>query len=208
MRKHVHKLSSLGAALAVLVVSGSTVMALPPQAQAHAQAPTSTNTTTGQPTDPGSQAGTRLADARLKSCQNREKAINNITSRIVTRGTNQLNLFNTIAQRVEAFKTSKNVTVANYDQLVATLQTDQTQATNDLAAMKTNATLDCTSSDPKGMISAFQSDMKTEISDMQTYRTDVKNLIVAVKTAVGSTGSTDSGTSSNANSHASTGGNQ
>ncbi|HWT40021.1 MAG TPA: hypothetical protein VN081_01960 [Dongiaceae bacterium] len=212
MRKPLHQLKFglLAAALALLAIGGSAAFALPQQAQAHAEGATST-TTTGKPADPGSQASTRLADARLKVCQNRQTAINTILTKIVTRGDNQLTLFSTIADRVEAFKTSKNVTVSNYDQLTAKLATDKTAATNDLAAMKTNSTLDCTSSDPKGMVTAFKADLKTEISDLQTYRTDVKNLIVAVKTAVGdSQSSTDSSStpSTKANSNATTGGTQ
>lgn len=188
MRKH-HKLVLLSMALALVAIGGSTVFALPNQASVHAQA--------ADTTSQSSSAGTRLADARLRACQNRQSAINNILSRLVTRGTNQLDLFNTIAQRVETFKTTKNVTVSNYDQLVATLQADQTKATSDLAAMKSNGTLDCTSSDPKGMVSAFQTDLKQEISDLKAYRTDVKNLIVAVKTAVGDASSSNGSTGGN-----------
>lgn len=205
MRKHLYKVGLVGIAFAFVAVSGSSVFALP--AQAHAQTPT-TMTTTGDQNTPGSQASGHLPSGRLKACQNRQKAINTILGRIVTRGDNQLQLFNTIAQRVEAFKTSKNVTVANYDQLLATLQTDQTKATNDLAAMKTNDTLDCTGSNPQGMVSAFQTDLKTEISDLKTYRTDVKNLIVAVKTAVTSTSSTSTSSTPSTNTKATTGGNQ
>lgn len=200
------KLGFLGGTLALVTVGGSAAFALPPQATAHAEGAT---TTTGQPADPGSQASTRLADARLKACQNRQTAVNNILSRIVARGNNQLSLFSTIADRVETFKTTKNVTVSNYDQLVAKLEADKTAATNDLAAMKTNGTFDCTGTNPKGMVDNFRADLKTEISDLQTYRTDVKNLIVAVKTAIGSsTSSTDSSTtpSTSTNGKATTGG--
>lgn len=219
MRKLLHqlKLGLLGATLAILTMSSTAAFALPPQAQAHAEGSTSATPTTGKPADPGSQAssqaGTHLADAQLKSCQNREKAITTIISRINTRGNNQLNLFSTIADRVEAFKTSKNITVTNYDQLVAKLAADKTAATNDLAAMQGANNFSCTGNDPKGMVSAFQADLKTEISDLQTYRTDVKNLIVAVKTAIDGSASSSSSDSSSApstkaNNNATTGGNQ
>lgn len=212
MRKSINqlKLGFLGVTFALLTVGGSAAFALPPQAAAHAEDTTPT-ATTGRPIDPGSQAGTHLANAQLKSCQNRQKAINTIMARIVTRGDKQLTLFNTITQRVEAFKTSKNLIVTNYNALVATLQTDQTKAANDLTAMRTNGTLDCTGTDPKGMVSAFQADLNTDVSDLQTYRTDVKNLIVAVKTSIGdSSNSTNSSStpSAKANSNATTGGNR
>lgn len=192
MRKQFYRLGVLGATLATLLATGgSPVFALSTQPEAtHTEKQTTTEKTTEESTHPEAKTDGHLTQAHLRACQNREKAVNNTTNRIITRGEKQLELFSTIAQRVETFKTTKNVTVANYDQLVATIQADHTKVANDLAAMKTHRTLDCTSSDPKGMVTAFQGDLKTEISDMKTYRTDVKNLTVAVKTAIGSTSTT------------------
>lgn len=199
MRKHINKLGLLGSALALVVVSGSAVFALPSQASVHAQSTdttsTSTSDTTGsgaasshQPTTTGQANGaSHLAAAQPKACQNREAAINNIMSRIDTRAQNQLTLFGTIATRVEGFYTSKGKTVSNYDQLVAAIATAKTQATTDLSTMQGNSTFSCSSSDPKGMVTAFQGYLKTEITDLQSYRTAVKNLVVAVASANGVT---------------------
>ena len=133
------------------------------------------------------QATTALSGARLKACENKQSAINNILSRIVTRGENQLNLFTTIAQRVENFATTKNAKPSSYDQLVAELQISQFNVTNDLNTMKANDTFSCQNQDPKGMVTYFQTQLKQEISDLQSYKTNVKNLIVAVKTDLGTT---------------------
>jgi hypothetical protein len=200
----IKKLGIVAGSVLVIMVSGFPALALgetlPVQSTTNQTTGSTSKTTTGA----GSQAGTRLADAKLRSCQNREKAVNNILTRVSTRGQNQLTLFSTIAQRVEAFVTTKNLTVVNYAQLVATMNTDKAIATADLAAMKTNVTLDCTSNDPQGKISSFKSSLQKEISDLKTYKTDVKNLIVAVKTAVGSTTSS----SSTSTTKTTTGGNQ
>ena len=192
MRKHVNKLGLVGSALALLVVSGSTVLALPPQANANAQATDSTSTNgsstaSSQAATGGANGQAHLAAAQLKACQNREAAINNIMSRIDTRAQNQLTLFNTIATRVEGFYTSKGKTVSNYNQLVAAIASAKSQATTDLSTMQGGSTFTCTSNDPKGMVTAFQSSLKTEITDLQNYRTAVKNLIVAVASANGVT---------------------
>lgn len=200
MPKHFKKLGLLSSTLALVVVSGSAVFALPAQASVHAQSTdtTSTSTTTDttgssaasshQPTTTGQANGaTHLAAAQLKACQNRESAINNIMQRIDTRGQNQLTLFGTIANRVEGFYTSKGKTVSNYDQLVAAIDTAKTQATTDLSTLQSNSSFSCSSSNPKGMVTAFQGYLKTEITDLQNYRTAVKNLIVAVASANGVT---------------------
>lgn len=145
--------------------------------------PTTTQPPTTVMTDTTTQPSTKVSDPMLKVCELHQRAINTIIERIITRGQNQLNLFTTITQRVETFKTSSNLTVPNYDQLVAALSADQSKAANDLSAMKANSMINCTSSDPKGVVSTFQANLKQEVSDLNTYKTDLKTLIAAVKTA-------------------------
>ncbi|HET9098261.1 MAG TPA: hypothetical protein VFN51_01445 [Candidatus Saccharimonadales bacterium] len=213
MRKQVNKLGLVGSVVALVVVGSSSVLALPAQAHAHAlgteNTPTGSNTTGStaatvhQPTQAASaQANAQangqahLAAAQLRSCQNREKAINNIISNIDTRAQNQLTLFGTIATRVENFYVSKGKTVSNYDQLVADIATAKTQAETDFGTVQNTSSFSCTSSNPKATVTAFQSYLKTEISDLQNYRTAVKNLIVAVASANGVNVSSSTSTSS------------
>ena len=208
MRKHIHKIVLLSVVLTFAVVSSSTVLALPAQASVHAQSTGNTSTTTGQPTDPGSQgssnapsntgssqatnAQTHLATAQLTACKNREAAITNIMTRIDTRAQNQITLFGTIATRVEAFYTKQGKTLSNYDQLVAAVNAAQAQANKDFGTLQSNNTFSCSASNPKGMVTAFQSYLKTEITDLQNYRTAVKNLIVGVASVNGVTVSSSS----------------
>lgn len=192
MRKYINKLGLASSVLALAMVSGSAVFALPSQANAHAQAANTTTTSTTDPsgsgaTQPGNAGSAHAAAGKLKACQNREAAVNNIMQRIDTRAQNQLTLFGTIATRVENFYTAKGKTVSNYDQLVAAISTAKTQAETDLSTMQSNSTFSCSSSNPKATVTAFQSYLKTEIGDLQSYRTAVKNLIVAVAKANGAT---------------------
>lgn len=201
MRNHVTRLGIVASTLALLIAGSSTVLALPPQASAHAQTATktmtmpmpATNSTGSSNSMTGKANGqAHLAAAKLKVCQNRENAIKNIISRINTRVQNQLTLFGTIATRVENFYTSKGKTVPTYVQLVSDVAAAKTQAQTDMANMQSHSSFSCSSSDPKGMVSSFQGYMKTEITDLQNYRTAVKNLIVAVAKANGATVSTSS----------------
>lgn len=189
MRIHINKLGLASSVLALAVVSGSAVFALPPQAQVHAQ--TTTNTSSENATNPGSSqmanGQSHLTAGRLTACKNRETTIRNRMNRIDTRAQNQLTLFGTIATRVENFYTSKGKTVSNYSQLVSAIATAKTQAETDLTTLQTNSTFSCSANDPKGMVTAFQGYLKTEITDLQNYRTAVKNLIVAVASANGVT---------------------
>lgn len=188
MQKHFRKISLVGTVFALAFAGTSSVMALPAQANVHAQASgTATSTGVDQTTTGSTNGQAHLTAARLRACQNRETAINNIMTRIDTRGQNQLTLFGTIATRVENFYTQKGKTLSNYDQLVATVNDAAMKANTDLSTLKTNSTFSCSANDPKGMVTAFQGYLKTEISDLQGYRTAVKNLIVGVAKAQGVT---------------------
>ena len=189
MQKHVHKLGLLGTAIAFVVVSGSTVLALPVQANVHAQSAGATATET--------TLRTRLASGKLKACQNRQNAITNIMTRIADRGQKQITLFGTIATRTETFYADKGRTLSNYDALVADVTAKQTAAQTAVDAIKTNSTgFSCDGTDPKGFVNSFQTSLKSEISALQAYRTAVKDLIVGVK-SVQSTTTTNNTTGGN-----------
>jgi hypothetical protein len=175
----------------LLVAMGTPVLAgaVSSHANAHAQAAT---TTANQPGTPGSPAGTGLAAAKLRSCQNREKAINNIMTRIADRGQKQVDLFTTIATRVETFYTAKGKTLSNYDALVSDVNTQKAAAQTEVDALKASSvTFKCDGTDPKGAAQSFKSNLKAEIDALKAYKTAVKNLIVGVKSVQGSTTSTD-----------------
>lgn len=126
----------------------------------------------------------RLDETRLKTCQNREKTINGIMSRISSRGNKHLGVINKISERVQAFYKEKDLTAVNYDALVAAVNTAKTSAEAKLAAIKSSSVeFKCDGSDPKGAGQQFKDNLKLEISALKEYKTAVKNLIVVVKSA-------------------------
>lgn len=191
MRKQITNLGLVSSVLALAVIGSSTVFALPPQARAHAATtPPATPANTHINSNVQGQASNGQANrqaAMLRVCQNRENAINNIINRIDTRATNQLTLFSTIATRVEAFYTKQGKTTADYATLVAAVNTAQAKATSDLSTLKSNSSFTCSNTNPKGMVLAFQGYLKTAITDLKSFKTAVKNLIVGVATANGVT---------------------
>ncbi len=190
MRKLSYKLT-IATGIALFALSGASVLAVSPNANAHAQDTASPTASTspdpsGSPEVSGRAKGqAKLADAKLKACQKRETAINSIMTRTVDRATKQIGVFDTIATRTEKFYTDKGKTVATYDILVAAVATAKAKAETDLAAMKTTDSLKCDGTDPKGAASVFKGNLKLEIADLKAYKTAVKNLIVGVKSAQG-----------------------
>lgn len=135
----------------------------------------------------------RLEANKLRVCENRKTKITAIMARSITRAEKQLALFTTIATRVKAFYAEKGRTAANYDQLVAAADAAKAKAEANLETLKGLDAFDCNSEDPKGEIEAFKLALKSINSDLKDYRTSVKNLIVAVKSAQSTAAKQDDG---------------
>lgn len=128
----------------------------------------------------------RLADTRLKFCQNKEEVIKKRMSSLTNLVTTMETKFDEIAKRVEEYYTTKVLpsgkTVANYDALVADIAAKKAIVGTDLALAQTNAdSFTCTGDNPKGLLTQFRTDMQTVKKALQNYRTSIKNLITAVR---------------------------
>ena len=190
MHKRTHRIGLLGTVLAVAFVSGSTVLALPPQSNVHADT-TDTTVNSSRSTDHRVAAETRLAANKLRVCEKRQKTVTNIMSRIADRGQKHIALFGTIATRTETFYADKGETLSNYDALVADVNAKAAAAQTTVDTIKSDSTgFSCDGSDPHGFVNSFKDSLKSEISALQDYRTSVKNLIVGVKSVQGTTAST------------------
>ncbi len=178
-------------AVAIAVPVG--VMAIPARAQeAQTAAQERKETAQTNAEERKAAAQTRLADAKLRACENREKAIQSILARIADRGTKQLDVFNKISERVQAFYVDKGRTLDNYDELVAEVDAKKADAEAAVETIKTTSVdFACDGEDPKGMISQFKESLKTEIAVLKDYKTAVKNLIVGVKSVQGTTSSSE-----------------
>jgi hypothetical protein len=185
----------LGTAMFGLVLSTPAVtQAMPVHAEEMQTSAEERQTTARANAEERRAAQTRLADAKLKACQNREKAITNIMTRLGDRGQKQVDLFSKIADRTEAFYVKKGKTLTNYDALVADVSAKKTAAQTAVDTIKsTSVEFKCDGSDPKGVVASFKNSLKTEIAALKAYKTSVKNLIVGVKSVQGTTSSADNG---------------
>ncbi len=196
MRKRAYKQALLASIVALTIVVSAFVVA--PTTNVHAQN-ANRPAAPGRPTDAGRQgtdkkpeAQQRLAEAKLKACQKRETAINNIMARIANRGEKHLDVFNKIAERTEAFYVAKGKTLSNYEALVADVDAKRAAAQAAVDAIKaTSVSFKCDGTDPKGMASSFKDSLRSEIAALKAYKTAVKNLIVGVKSVQETIVSTD-----------------
>jgi hypothetical protein len=148
---------------------------------------TTTEHSTGDDTSTRSQARVAAAKAhldavKLKVCQKRQDHINKRMKNVANHGQRLIDVFTKIAERTEAFYTSKGKTLSNYDALVADVNAKKTAADTAVADIKAKSvTFKCDGTDPKGSIQEFKDSLASEHAAIKAYKTAVKNLIVGVK---------------------------
>ncbi len=132
---------------------------------------------------------TLVPDAvRLRACRAREDVITGIMAQAANNGQRRLDLFSTIAERVETFYQSKGRTLNGYDKLVADVKAKQAAAQSAVNALKSDSSkFYCASA--RDDINTFKDALKVEISAQQAYRLSVRDLIVGVKSVVGANNS-------------------
>ena len=123
---------------------------------------------------------TRLDDARKKVCENRQEQINSIIKKRSEQATKQFEVFTKISDRVQEFVKTKNLTVENYDSLVAAINEKAAAAQ---AAIETNSgtTFDCATTSGDKPAQLPRTTIDAVRTALQEYRTAIKNLIVNVK---------------------------
>jgi hypothetical protein len=122
----------------------------------------------------------RLTDARKKVCETRSGKINSIIQKRSEQANKQLAVFKKISERVQTFVTTKNLTVENYDTLVAAINTKEAAAQ---AAIDVNTatTFDCTTASSDNPSHVPKTTVEAVRNTLKEYRTAIKNLIVNVK---------------------------
>lgn len=126
----------------------------------------------------------KLDQTKLKVCEKRLTNIKKIMSNIQERATRQIDVFTKISERTQKFYVDKQYSTQNYDSLVAAVNDKKTATESvvaDVAAFGADFTC---SGDNAG---SFKADVKAQLQAqndaLKDYKTAVKNLIVAVKSA-------------------------
>lgn len=124
----------------------------------------------------------KLADTKLRICKNRESNVNNLMDRITTRGEKQLELIDKIVERTQKYKTDKNLTVANYDTLLAAANAKKVAAQAAAEAVEAGkVAFKCDGTDPKGNAAVFKQLMQGQVEAIKAYRSSAIELLKAVK---------------------------
>jgi hypothetical protein len=145
-------------------------------------------------------ADEKKAERQEKVCENRKKGLTVRSSRIVANSKRIDEKITDIYKKVDNYKTTNNVTVANYDELTAAITTAQDDANTAISDLeKVVPTTDCTSTTNTNStdVATFKTAAKKTRDSLKAYRSAVKKLLVAVAQAKGDdkTTTTDTNTS-------------
>lgn len=133
----------------------------------------------------------KVSEVKERTCEARMDNIENRSVKLAERAAKMEENFGAIAGRVETYYTEKLVpaggTVTNYDALVADIATKKAAVDSALAEAKAKASaFDCTDKEAaKTWVKEYRLAMQKVITALNAYKTSVKNLIVAVRTAAG-----------------------
>jgi hypothetical protein len=125
----------------------------------------------------------KLEGIKLRACQNRERVITAVMARVQDRAQKQLQVFDKVAEHVQAFYESKGYQSEQYDELVANMNAKRIAAQNATQTMAQNGGFSCGGDAPRGTLDGFSTQAKAANATLKDYKTAVQDLIVDVKSA-------------------------
>ncbi|MFZ2544567.1 MAG: hypothetical protein WAW80_01180 [Candidatus Saccharimonadales bacterium] len=129
------------------------------------------------------EAKQKLSDAKRKVCENHVNRANTIIGNMNERRQKAFDHITKVYDSVKTFYTDKKLTSADYDSLVASVESAKVAASTSMDSQLTTPTINCAGDHPRADISDFQAKRTGSVESMKTYRQSVKELIKAVKQA-------------------------
>jgi hypothetical protein len=139
------------------------------------------------------QAKAKTQDQRQKSCDARKANLTKRMDNSVTAAQRHKAVFDKFYTKVKNFYDTKNLNVANYDELTANVDKAEQDAVDQIAALKAlDVTVDCTQADSLATnINAFQTAVGSTRDSLKAYRKSLVALITQIHGASTSTDKTE-----------------
>lgn len=129
---------------------------------------------------------TQTAADRQKHCEQLQTMVNKQIANFSSNAQSHLTVFNSVYTKVQAFAASKNVTSTDYQNLITTANTDQANATQAVAALKSVAvTIDCTQSNPASSLATIKAAVDSTRTALQAYQKAISAVISNLESTVG-----------------------
>lgn len=125
----------------------------------------------------------RLNEAKKKICEKHETKINDLIARINTRREKAFDRITEVSEAVQSYYADKNLSTADYDDLVAAVEAAEEAAQAALTTQLSAPKLRCDGEAPKADMSEFRTKHSDSVDALKEYRDAVKALVRAVKEA-------------------------
>lgn len=137
------------------------------------------------------QSGKKLTDdQRKKVCETHKQGLQNRADHIVSNSQRIQKRIDGILQKAVDYKTSKNLTPANWDSLLAVAQSAQAASSASITTLQSvKPTVDCNNTSVAGDVATFKTAAAETRDNLKAYRDSVKAVLKAlaeVKTTEGS----------------------
>lgn len=136
----------------------------------------------------------RLDAAKKKACENHVNTINRLMDNMNKRRQAVYDRITNVSSAVQKFVTEKQLTVSDYDSLVAEINAAKSLADTSIASQIAIPTLDCDGDHPRADVAEYKEKREASVDAMRIYRDAVKKLIEAVKSVVETTRSAEGDT--------------
>ena len=124
----------------------------------------------------------RLTDLKLKVCQEKSAIILKRSTQLGEMVANMEKKFTSIIDGVKGYYVKKKLTLTNYDELVAAIDTKKSAISPLLEVAKADvSSFSCSGENPAEQLKKYRTDMQAVIAGLQDYRKAIKDLIVAIK---------------------------
>lgn len=133
----------------------------------------------------------QLVANRQKRCVELQSMVNKQITNFSSSAQTNLTTFNNVYAKVQAYA-SANSTSTNVQSLLTAANTQQTNATQAVAALKSVAvTVDCTAQDPASSLATIRTAVESTRSALQAYQQAIKAVISSLESAAGTQATTN-----------------
>jgi hypothetical protein len=136
-------------------------------------------------TEAEKKAAEAKTEAFKTACENKRESYKTRMEAVITNAQRRVDSLNGVVDRVKAYVTTNNLSVADYAGLLTAIETQKALALSIANTAKEAASqIDCSdSTTAQNSLSNFSDIVKQEVSAIESYKTAIKNLVAAVKTA-------------------------
>ena len=134
--------------------------------------------------DDSSKSEATLKQRREKRCENRKHGLETKIANIVTVAQKHESRIDDIYTKALAYQKDKDITVEDFDSLVASANSAKAQAQVSVEALSSlKPAIQCTSDTVATDVATFKAAAEQARTDLKTYRTSVKAILTALKDA-------------------------